>query len=120
MALILNDFLIRKKYDSLPAGSSGYVVRIPSIFFFMLSDGAEIRGALKQGTREQEVTLILEKGTGEDTLHIAAADWNDAIKEGRADFKLIEAFKNGKRMLLFEQKEVITSPAHACKISSKP
>jgi hypothetical protein len=86
----------------------------------MLSDGAEIKGTLKQGTREQEVMLILEKGTGEDLLHIAAEDWNDALKEGRADVKLTEAFHNGKRMLLYEQREVITSPAQSCKISSKP
>jgi hypothetical protein len=48
MALILENFLIRKKYDSLPAGSSGFYVRVPSVFLFMLSDNAEIRGKLKQ------------------------------------------------------------------------
>jgi hypothetical protein len=119
MPLILENFLIRKKYDSLPTGSSGYFVRVPSVFLFMLSDGAEIRGELKQGTEEQELTLILEKGTCEDVLHISAEDWNDRFLEGRADFKLIAAFQNGKRIPLYEKRDVVTSPAQACKISSK-
>ncbi|RZN37732.1 MAG: hypothetical protein EFT35_05780 [Methanophagales archaeon ANME-1-THS] len=119
MPLILENVLIRKKDNSLPPASSGYYVHLPSVFLFMLPDGAEIRGMLKQGTREQDVTLILEKGCCDDFLHIAAADRNEAVKEGRADLRLTEAFHNGKRIRLYEQKEVITSPAHACKISSK-
>ena len=119
MSLILENFLIRKKYDSLPVRSSGYVVRVPSVFLFMLSDGAEIRGKLKQGNKEQELTLILEKGTCEDVLHISAEDWNDNFTEGRANLKLKEALQNGKRMLLYEKRDVVTSPAQACKISSK-
>jgi len=83
MPLILENVLIRKKDDLLPEKSSGYVVRIPSIFLLMLSDGAEIIGMLKQGTSEQEVTLILEKGCGDDILHIAAEDWNDKFTEGK-------------------------------------
>ena len=119
MALILNDFLIRKKYDSLPTGSSGYFVRVPSVFLFMLSDSAEIRGELKQGNREQELTLMLEKGTCEDVLHISAEDWNDKFTEGRANLKLKEAIQNGKRIPLYEKRDVVTSPAQTCKISSK-
>ncbi len=119
MPLILENFLIRKKDDPLPAGSSGYVVRVPSVFLFMLSDGAEIRGELKQGTEEQELTLILEKGTCEDVLHISARHWNDTFAEGRADFRLTEASQNGKMIPLYEKREVVTSPAQACKISSK-
>ena len=119
MPLILENFLIRKKYDSLPTGSSGYVVRIPSVFLSMLSDDAEIRGKLKQGNEEQELTLIFEKGTCEDVLHISAEDWNDNFAEGRADLNLKEALQNGKGMLLYEERDVVTSPAQACKISSK-
>jgi len=44
MALILEDVLIRKRADPLPVGSSGYCVRLPSVFLFMLSDGAKLRG----------------------------------------------------------------------------
>ncbi|MDI6810460.1 MAG: hypothetical protein QMD80_02060 [archaeon] len=91
MALILENFLIPKKDDSLPRRSSGYVVHVPSVFLFMLSDGATIRGELKQGNKEQELTLIFEKGTCEDVLHISAEDWNDKFTEGRADLKLKEA-----------------------------
>jgi hypothetical protein len=119
MPLILDNFLIRKKYDSLLEESSGYVVRVPSIFLFMLSDGAEVRGKLKQGNEEQELTVILEKGTCEDVLHISVENWNDKFTEGRADLKLKEAFQNGKRIPLYEKRDVVTSPAQACKISSK-
>jgi hypothetical protein len=119
MPLILENVLIRKKDNHLPQGASGYVVRLPSVFLSMLSDGTEIRGTLTQGTREQQVTLILEKGTGEDMLHIAAEDWNEAIKEGRADFKLTEASRKGKMMRIYAQRDIITSPAHSCKISPK-
>ena len=119
MALILKDFLIRKRDDSLPAGSSGYCVRTPSIFLFMLSDGAEIIGELKQSNEEREITIILEKASCDDLLHISADDWNDNFTEGRADLKLKEAFQNGKRTLLYEKRDVITSPAHSCRITSK-
>ncbi|MBE0516702.1 MAG: hypothetical protein IBX41_04840 [Methanophagales archaeon] len=119
MPLILENFLIRKKHDSLPAGSSGFYVRVPSVFLFMLSDGAAIRGELKQSNEEQELTLILEKGTGEDILHISAEDWNDTFTDGRAYLQLNEAFQNGKRIPLYEKRDVVTSPAQACKISSK-
>jgi hypothetical protein len=120
MPLILENVLIRKKYDSLPAGSSGYVVRVPSVFLFMLSEGTEIRGVFKKGNKEQELMLILEKGTCDDVLHIAAGHWDDTFAEGRAVLRLTEAFHNGKKMLLYEQREIITSPAHSCKISPKP
>lgn len=97
MALILKDFLIRKRADSLPAGSSGFFVRVHSVFLFMLSDGAKIRGEMKQGEVEQEITLIFEKGSCEDFLHICAEDWDDNFTEGRTDLKLTEAFQNGKK-----------------------
>jgi len=119
MALILENFLIRKLDDSHPAGSSGYCVRVPSVFLFMLSDGAEIRGELKQGKEEQEITLILEKETCDDFLHISAEDWDDTFTEGRADFKLKAANQNGKRTLLYEKRDVITSSMQSCKISPK-
>ncbi len=119
MALILENFLIRKRDDSRPAGSSGYAVRIPSVFLFMLSDGAEVRGEMKLGNEEQEITLILEKASCDDFLHISAEDWDDTFTEGRADFKLQEAFQTGKRTLLYEKRDVITSPAQSCKISPK-
>lgn len=119
MALILENFLIRKKDDSLPRRSSGYVVHVPSVFLFMLSDSAEIRGELKQSTEVQELTLILEKGTCDDVLHISAEDWNDKFTEGRADLQLNEAIQNGKRMPLYEKQDVVTSPAQSCKISPK-
>ena len=119
MALILKDFLIRRKNDSLPVGSSGFFVRVPSVFLFMLSDGATIRGELKQGKEEKEITLIFEKGSCEDLLHICAEDWDDNFTEGRTDLKLTEAFQKGKRTLIYEKRDVVTSPAQSCKISSK-
>lgn len=119
MPLTLEHVLIRRKDNSLPEGSSGYVVRLPSVFLSMLPDGAKIKGVLKQDTREQEVTLMLEKASCDDFLHIVREDWIDTIKDGRADLRLTEAFLNGKWMRLYEQREVITSPAHACKISSR-
>ncbi len=119
MALMLKDFLIRKRDDSFPKGSSGFFVHVPSVFLFMLSDGAKIRGELKQGNEEQELTLILEKGSGEDFLHICAEDWNECFTEGRTDLKLKEAFQNGKRTLIYDKSDVVTSPAQSCKISSK-
>jgi len=119
MALILEDVLIRKRAETLPAGSSGYAVRLPSVFLSRVADGAEIRGVLKQREEEQEITLILEKETCDDFLHISADDWNDNFTEGRADFKLKGANQNGKRTLLYEKRDVITSPAHSCRITSK-
>lgn len=119
MALILEDVLIRKRAESLPANSSGYCVRVPSVFLFMLSDGATIRCEMEQGNEEREITLILEKETCDDFLHISAEDWNDTFTEGRADLKLKDAIQNGKRTLLYEKRDVITSPAQSCKISPK-
>ncbi len=119
MALILKDFLIRRKNDSLPVGSSGFFVRVPSVFLFMLSDGATIRGELKQGKEEKEITLIFEKGSCEDLLHICAEDWDDNFTEGRTDLKLKEAFQNEKSTLIYEKRDVVASPAQSCKISSK-
>jgi len=119
MALILEDVLIRKRAETLPANSSGYCVRLPSVFLFKLSDGAELRGVLTQGEEEREIRLILEKETCDDFLHISTEDWDDTFTEGRADFKLKEANQNGKRKLLYEKRDVITSPAHSCRIKSK-
>jgi len=119
MPLILEDVLIRKRNDALPDGSSGYCVRLPSVFLFMLSDGAKLKGKIKQSKEERKITLILEKETCDDFLHIAAADWDATITEGRANFNLTEAFQDGKRTLLYEKRDVITSPAHTCRIKSK-
>jgi len=119
MALILEDVLIRKRNEALPDGSSGYCVRLPSVFLFMLSDGAELRGVLTQGEEEREIRLILERASCDDFLHIAAADWDATITEGRANFNLTEAFQDGKRTVLYEKRDVITSPAHSCRIKSK-
>ena len=119
MALILEDVLIRKRNDALPNGANGYCVRLPSVFLFMLSDGSELRGTLKQGDEEREVRLILEKAQCDDFLHITAAEWDATITEGRANFNLTEALQDGKRTLLYEKRDVITSPAHSCRIKSK-
>ena len=119
MALILEDGLIRKRNDALPDGASGYCVCLPSVFLAKFPDGAELRGILKQGDGEREIRLILEKAPCDDFLHIAEADWRDTITAGRADFNLKEAFQDGKRTLLYEKHDVITSPAHSCRIKSK-
>ena len=119
MALILEDVLIRKRNDALQDGSSGYCVRLPSVFLAKFPDGAELRGTLKQGEEEREIRLILERAHYDDFLHIAAADWSDTITEGRANFKLTEAFQDGKRTALYAKRDVITSPAHSCRIKSK-
>ncbi|MBN1763189.1 MAG: hypothetical protein JW878_08985 [Methanomicrobia archaeon] len=119
MALILEAVLIRKCNDALPARSSGYCVRLPSVFLAKFPDGAELRGTLTQGGEEREITLILEQASCDDFLHIAAADWTDTLTEGRANFKLTEAFHDGKRALLYAKRDVITSPAHSCRIKSK-
>lgn len=120
MALILTDFLIRKLDKPLPENSSGFFVRVPSVFLFMLADGAEITAELKQGEEEErEVTLILEKQCCEDFLHISAGDWDDNLTIGRADLKLTEAIQNGEVKRIYEKRDVITSPAHSCRVSSK-
>jgi hypothetical protein len=119
MALILEDVLIRKCNDALPEGASGYYVRLPSVFLLMLPDGTELRGTLKQGEEEREIRLILERTSYDDFLHIAAADWSDTITKGRANFTLAEAFRGGKRTLLYAKRDVITSPAHSCRIKAK-
>lgn len=119
MPLILENVLIRKRNDTLPEGASGYCVRLPSVFLLMLSDGAELRGTLKQGEEEREIRLFLERASYDDFLHIAAADWDATLTKGRASFNLIEAYQDGKRILLYEKRDVITSPAHSCRIKSK-
>ena len=119
MALILEDVLIRKRNDALPDGASGYCVRLPSVFLAKFLDGAKLRGTLKQGTEEREVRLILERAQCDDFLHIAEADWRDTITAGRANFNLKEALQDGKRTLLYEKHDVITSPAHSCRIKTK-
>jgi hypothetical protein len=120
MALILEAVLIRKRNDTLPDGSSGYCVRLPSVFLAKFPDGAELRGTLKQGEEEREIRLILERAHCDDFLHITAADWDATIiTEGRANFNLTEAYQDGKRTLLYAKRDVITSPAHSCRIKSK-
>ena len=119
MPLILEDVLIRKRNDTLPVGSSGYCVRLPSVFLAKFPDGAELRGTLTQGEEERNIRLILERASCDDFLHIAAADWSDTITAGRANFKLTEAFQDGKRTLLYAKRDVLTSPAHACRIKSR-
>ena len=119
MALILENVLIRKRNEVLPDGSSGYCVRLPSVFLAKFPDGSILKGELTQGEEERKITLILQKDWCDDFLHIAAADWSDTITAGRANFKLTEAFQDGKRTVLYAKRDVITSPAHACRIKSR-
>ena len=128
MALIVKDTLIRKRYGALPAGSSGFFVSVPSVFLFGLSDGDKVTGEIKikegeeKETKEKEITLILEKGSGDSFLHITSEDWdNNFMREGRADLKLKEAIQEGKeekkRKQLYPNRDVTTSPAISCRIS---
>jgi hypothetical protein len=119
MPLILEDVLIRKRAEGIPIGASGYFVRLPSSFLARLADGAELKGELTQGGTKQELTLILEKGCGIDFLHIAASDCDTRFTLGRASMRLREANQDGVRTLLFPGREVITSPAQACKLPAK-
>jgi hypothetical protein len=119
MPLILEDVLIRKCDDSLPPGASGYFVRLPSSFLATLADGAELKGELTQGGTKQELTLILAKGCGIDFLHIAASDCDTRFTPGRASMRLREASQNDTSLPLFPGREVITSPAQACKVPAK-
>jgi hypothetical protein len=118
MALIVKDTLIRKRDGTLPAGSSGFFVSVPSVFLFGLSDGDKIIGEIEEGEETEEITLILEKGSGDSFLHIPAEDWDmDFMREGRADLKLKEAIHGEKRKQLYPKKDVTTSPAIGCRIS---
>jgi hypothetical protein len=111
MALIVKETLIRKKAGALPAGSSGFFVSVPSVFLFGLADGGKVIGEIKikegeeKETKEKEITLILEKETGDSFLHIPSEDWDiDFIREGRADLKLKEAIHGEKRKQLYPKK----------------
>jgi hypothetical protein len=122
MALIVKDSLIRKRDGALPAGSSGFFVSVPSVFLFGLSDGDKIIGEvkIKEGEEKEtkEITLILEKESGDSFLHIASEDWDmNFMREGRADLKLKEAIHGEKRKQLYPKKDVTTSPAIGCRIS---
>lgn len=122
MALIVKDTLIRKRDGTLPAGSSGFFVSVPSVFLFGLSDGDKIIGEIKikEGEKKEikEITLILEKGPGDSFLHIPSEDWDmNFMREGRADLKLKEAIQGEKRKQLYPKKDVTTSLAIGCRIS---
>ena len=126
MALIVKDTLIRKRDGVLPTGSSGFFVSVPSVFLFGLSDGDKIIGEIKikereeKETKEKEITLILEKESGDSFLHVPSEDWDmNFMREGRADLKLKEAIQGGKekRKQLYPKKDVTTSPAIGCRIS---
>jgi hypothetical protein len=118
MALIVKDALIRKRDGALPTGSSGFFVSVPSVFLFGLLDGDKIIGEIEEGEETKEITLILEKGSGDSFLHIPAEDWDmDFMREGRADLKLKEAIHGEKRKQLYPKKDVTTSPAIGCRIS---
>ena len=124
MALIIKDTLIRKRDGALPAGSSGFFVSVPSVFLFGLSDGDKIIGEvkIKEGEEKEtkEITLILEKESGDSFLHIPSEAWDmNFMKEGRANLKLKEAIQGGKekRKQLYPKKDVTTSPAIGCRIS---
>ncbi len=128
MALIVKDTLIRKRDGALPAGSSGFFVSVPSVFLFGLSDGDKIIGEIKikegeeKETKEKEITLILEKESGDSFLHISSGDWDmNFMREGRADLRLNEAIQGGeeekKRKQLYPKKDVTASPAIGCRIS---
>ena len=124
MALIVKDTLIRKRDGALPAGSSGFFVSVPSVFLFGLADGDKVIGEIKikEGEKQEteEITLILEKESGDSFLHIPSEDWDmNFMREGRADLKLKEAIQGGKekRKQLYPKKDVTTSPAIGCRIS---
>jgi hypothetical protein len=120
MALIVKDALIRKRDGALPARSSGFFVSVPSVFLFGLSDGDKIRGEIEEGEETKEITLILEKESGDSFLHIPAEDWDmNFMREGRANLKLKEAIQGDKekRKQLYPKKDVTTSPAIGCRIS---
>ncbi len=126
MALIVNDTLIRKRDGAMPAGSSGFFVSVPSVFLFGLSDGDKIIGEIKikegeeKETKEEEITLILEKESGDSFLHIISKDWDmNSMHEGRADLRLKEAIHGdkGERKQLYPKRDVTTSPAIGCRIS---
>ncbi len=126
MALIVNDTLIRKRDGDMPAGSSGFFVSVPSVFLFGLSDGDKIIGEIKikegggKEAKEKEITLILEKESGDSFLHIASEDWDvNSMREGRADLRLKEAIlgDKGERKQLYPKRDVTTSPAIGCRIS---
>ena len=124
MALIVKDTLIRKRDGVLPTGSSGFFVSVPSVFLFGLSAGDKIIGEIKikEGEKQEteEITLILEKGSGDSFLHIPSEDRDmNFMREGRADLKLKEAIQEGKekRKQLYPKKDVTTSPAIGCRIS---
>ena len=124
MALIVKDTLIRKRDGVLSIGSSGFFVSVPSVFLFGLSDGDKIIGEIKikEGEKQEteEITLILEKGSGDSFLHIPSEDRDmNFMREGRADLKLKEAIQGGKekRKQLYPKKDVTTSPAIGCRIS---
>ena len=122
MALIVKDTLIRKRDGALPAGSSGFFVSVPSVFLFGLSDGDKIIGEvkIKEGEEKEtkEITLILEKESGDSFLHIPSEDWDmNFMKQGRANLKLKETIQREKRKQLYPKKDVTTSPAIGCRIS---
>ena len=120
MALIVKDTLIRKRDGALPAGSSGFFVSVPSVFLLGLSDGDKIIGEIEEGEETREITLILEKETGDSLLHIISEgrDMN-FMKEGRANLRLKEAIQGAKekRKQLYSKNDVTTSPAIGCRIS---
>ena len=126
MALVVKDALIRKRDGTLPAGSSGFFVSVPSVFLFGLSDGDKVIGEIKikegeeketgEKGKEIKITLILEKENGDSFLHIASEDW-DTDFMGRADLRLEEAIHGDKRKQLYPKKDVTTSPAIGCRIS---
>ncbi len=120
MALIVKDALIRKRDGARPTGSSGFFVSVPSVFLFGLLDGGKIIGEIEKGEETEEITLILEKESGDSFLHVPSEDWDmDFMREGRADLKLKEAIQGGKekRKQLYPNKDVTTSPAMGCRIS---
>ena len=122
MALIVKDTLIRKRVGALPAGSSGFFVSVPSVFLFGLSDGDKIIGEvkIKEGEEKEtkEVTLILEKESGDSFLHISSEDLDmNFMKQGRANLKLKETIQREKRKQLYPKRDVTTSPAIGCRIS---
>ena len=124
MALIVKDTLIRKRDGVLPTGSSGFFVSVPSVFLFGLSDGDKVIGEIKikEGEKQEteEITLILEKESGDSFLHVPSEDWDmNFMREGRADLRLKEAIQGGKekRKQLYPKKDVTTSPAIGCRIS---
>jgi len=88
----------------------------PSVFLFGLSDGDKIIGEIKIKEGEvketEEITLILEKESGDSFLHIPSEDWDmNFMKQGRANLKQHFFFFTKRKPVLKEKKTCFFSQA---------